>query len=135
MAHAPSFALRMGLRLRRLREDAGLSREVFATRLPNHTPGQIRRYEEGLDLPSLPVARQLATALGMELPAFVDLDDGLDGPSLHGLIQRLRHAPPEHLAFLHRVLFTLLQGLDDGAPFDPTTAPVQPAPLRLLAHT
>ncbi|MCB9609825.1 MAG: helix-turn-helix transcriptional regulator [Polyangiaceae bacterium] len=129
----PSFALRLGLRLRGLRQEADLSAEVLASRIPGMTPGQLRRFEEGYDIPSLIVARQLGEALGIDLPTFVDVDAQRNHPMARQLLNRLSHCHPEQRIFLHRVLFTLLQGLDEGTPFDPNTPPVKPA-LKLLPH-
>jgi transcriptional regulator with XRE-family HTH domain len=60
--------------LKRLRTAASLTQEALA-QLVGTSVGNIRNYEQGASLPSLPAAVRLAAALGVDCTVFAKCED------------------------------------------------------------
>mgnify|MGYP001623148347 FL=1 len=65
-----------GLRLRKLREEKGLSQEELGKRI-GVSKGSIYRYESNVQVPSLDTAKKLAKVLGTTLDHLAGLEDGI----------------------------------------------------------
>ena len=65
-----------GLRLRKLREEKGLSQEELGKRI-GVSKGSIYRYENNVQVPSLDTAKKLAKVLGTTLDHLAGLEDGI----------------------------------------------------------
>ena len=70
--------MKFGEKLRKLREESGLSQEGLA-RKGGFSISNVRNYEQGRGLPSFPIVVKLAAALGVDCSAFGDCEDVADG--------------------------------------------------------
>jgi transcriptional regulator with XRE-family HTH domain len=93
------LALKVGQRLRQLREEAGLTMEKVAGTAMDK--GHVSSIERGLLIPNLATLRALADGLGMDV---VDLVIDPESSDRHRLIEATRDLPP---AKLRRVLSAL----------------------------
>ena len=89
-----ALALRLGIRLRSIRELRGLSQTQVAERM-GIGPGQISRAETAQRVPTLPTLIRVANALSVALADLLDLGDDARSPELTVMLADLRAASPE----------------------------------------
>lgn len=69
----------VGQRLKRVREQAGVSRFELA-KLTDIPPGSIRNWEQGIRMPRLDVAAKIAVALNVSLDELAGISGKIDHP-------------------------------------------------------
>lgn len=93
------LALRIGQRIRKLRQDAGLSLEKLAYESELGSKGHLSDVERGLTRPTVSTLKVLADRLGV---ALLDLVTFPEDDERQRLVDGLRHLPEEEVGLLAR---------------------------------
>lgn len=110
---AKNLAVDLGRRLRRLRDDRGLTQAAVAEAV-GIEPDTVGRLERGLRLPSLAVLAKLADTLGVEPVALLADDDAWAAasgaaPHQRRLVEAALQVPAAQADAAHRMLRSLIE--------------------------
>ncbi|MCB9765439.1 MAG: helix-turn-helix transcriptional regulator [Alphaproteobacteria bacterium] len=108
-----TIRLRVGQRLRVLREQCGLTQKELGARAGGIKPGEISRYENAHRSPSLETMARLSEGLGVSVSTLVDVQDSASpDPGLGALNERIRTLPSTDQSKVIAVIEALVRELE-----------------------